>query len=113
MSDLISRQDAIDAINERIKAAYEWYDKTPTNDIKVRAEQAIATFCEASLTIKKLPSAQKTGRWITQEGYDGDEYYECSVCQEAFVLIDGTPNENGYNYCPACGARLVEGEENE
>ena len=47
---------------------------------------------------------QKTGKWIEQDdGWDG-VYYECSVCKEAFTLIDGNPSDNLYNYCPNCGS---------
>ena len=52
------------------------------------------------------------GRWVEQEGYDGDSYYECSVCKDAFTLINGTPEDNNYNFCPNCGADL-RGDENE
>ena len=46
------------------------------------------------------------GYWIEHEEWDGDMYYECSVCKEPYCLIDGTPTENLYNYCPNCGAHL-------
>ena len=55
---------------------------------------------------------QKTGHWIEKDGYDGDTYYDCSECGESFCLIDGTPTDNLYNYCPNCGAKM-EGENNE
>lgn len=49
---------------------------------------------------------RKTGKWIEQDdGWDG-VYYECSCCKEAFTLIDGTPSDNLYNYCPNCGADM-------
>lgn len=49
---------------------------------------------------------RKTGRWIEQDdGWDGT-YYECSECKEAFTLIDGTPSDNLYNFCPNCGADM-------
>ena len=51
---------------------------------------------------------QKSGKWIERDGWDGDVYYECSVCEEPFCLIDGTPTDNMYNYCPNCGAKMVE-----
>ena len=54
---------------------------------------------------------QKTGKWIEKEGYDGDTYYDCSECGESFCLIDGTPTDNLYNYCPNCGADLSLQEE--
>ena len=46
------------------------------------------------------------GKWLTEKAWDGDEIYKCSVCGAEFVLIDGTPEENGYNFCPTCGADL-------
>ena len=48
----------------------------------------------------------KTGKWIEQDGYDGDVYYDCSACGESWVMIDGTPQENGIHYCPHCGAKM-------
>ena len=63
----------------------------------------------------KEPSADvqeiRRGRWIEQEA-DMDTIYECSVCGEPFVTIEGTPADNLWNYCPSCGARMDK-EENE
>ena len=90
-ADCISRQAAIDAC------------------IKVRELHAYDEIEE----IKHLPSAQperKMGKWIEQDdGWDGI-YYECSVCREPFTLIDGTPSDNLYNFCPNCGADMREGQ---
>lgn len=49
---------------------------------------------------------RKRGKWETIEGWDGDEVYRCSECGEEYVLIDGTPKENGYHFCPNCGADM-------
>lgn len=49
---------------------------------------------------------QKTGRWIANDDYDGDVYYTCSRCEEPWVTIEGTPQENRMNYCPHCGAKM-------
>lgn len=47
------------------------------------------------------------GKWIECIDYDGDGYYECSVCHTPFTLIDGTtPDLNDFHYCPNCGAKL-------
>ena len=54
---------------------------------------------------------QKTGHWEEEEMYDGDVAYRCSECGEEFCLIEGTPIDNLYNYCPNCGAKM-EGENN-
>ena len=46
------------------------------------------------------------GKWETIEGWDGDVVYRCSKCGEEYVLIDGTPKENGYHFCPNCGSDM-------
>ncbi len=62
MSDLISRQDAIDAIKEFQHGAAEWRDEQEErSDIWHRADSAIASAIEIGLRVKKLPSAQQ---WI-------------------------------------------------
>lgn len=49
---------------------------------------------------------QKVGKWIEKDGFDGDVYYDCSVCGESWTTIEGTPWDNGMNYCPHCGAKM-------
>ena len=49
---------------------------------------------------------QKTGKWIEKTDYMGDTYYDCSACGESWMTIDGTPWQNGMNYCPHCGAKM-------
>lgn len=60
---------------------------------------------EAELTL--LP-AEKKGKWLVQFNGWGDVYYECSCCKAAITLIEGTPTDNLYYYCPVCGARMEE-----
>ena len=55
----------------------------------------------------------QTGKWIEKEDYNLDTYYDCSECGESFCLIDGTPADNLYKYCPNCGARMTESEDKE
>lgn len=51
------------------------------------------------------------GRWevSTDEWFETD-VYTCSKCRESYVLVEGTPKENLWNYCPNCGA-YMRGEE--
>ena len=48
------------------------------------------------------------GRWECGE----ENSWFCSECDEEFYLEDGTPQENGYRFCPNCGARM-DGESDE
>ena len=95
-TDCISRQAAIDAHCELCP------DRGNCSDI-----------CPDVEVFKLLPSVQerKKGRWIEQEDYNLDTYYDCSVCGESWCTVDGTPWENGMNYCPHCGASMTKGAE--
>ena len=97
--DVISRQ----AIIEWLKAK---------DIIKLSSQEEMAR-----KELKALPSVNlqepKTGHWIEQEEYNGDVYYECSVCGEPWITIDGTPCDNNMNYCPNCGTHMVESEDAE
>ena len=52
----------------------------------------------------------KHGRWIEQDELYGDVYYTCSICNNDWTTIDGTPQENFMNYCPHCGAKMDGGK---
>ena len=56
---LIDEDAFVIEINERIDSAIKWGVNAIADhdeEIKTRAEQAVATFCEASLTAKKMPT---------------------------------------------------------
>lgn len=40
----------------------------------------------------------------------GTDVYTCSKCRENYVLVEGTPKENLWHYCPNCGAKMDGGE---
>ena len=53
-------------------------------------------------------------KWIDYEDItgEGSNTYECPSCGFVLQLMEGTPEENSYNYCPKCGKRLIQqGEE--
>ena len=130
MDDLISRQAAIEAIKRAIWDKYTAKDaidavcNVPSAEPEYRLDEW-CTDCKEydqernccprvnhviRATLQEVQTERKKGRWIeTDDGWDG-VYYECSCCKEAFTLIDGTPTDNLYNYCPNCGAEM-RGEE--
>ncbi len=61
---------------------------------------------------KKLEEIKKECDFIRK---NEDDYivYGCSNCNEEWYFEDGTPKDNLYNYCPKCGAKIVELEEEE
>jgi len=92
-SDLISRQQAIDAINNAFDR--ETLLTGFVRSIAVRA-------------IRDMPSAQperKTGRWVGQKGGG----YCCSECgRYALDEVDGNFIHVAFesNFCPYCGAKM-------
>ena len=57
--------------------------------------------------------SRKHGEWTTiEDDWNEETIYQCSVCKEEFVTIDGTPPENLLNYCTHCGAKMDGGNEN-
>lgn len=93
--DTISRQAAIDRINKQREHLEP--DVYPQDKIGDAAYRICAEF------IKRLPSAQRKGKWIYLNGLDA---FECSVCGRQMV-------RNIFDYCPWCGAEMTKGEEDE
>ena len=91
MDDLISRQAAIDEVNQVIA------DYIP---LLVGATNAIPLECAKA--IKNIPSAQKKGHWRNYEGT-----LTCSACETEFdngimeYCGDDVPM-----FCPNCGADM-------
>ena len=53
------------------------------------------------------------GRWEdSTDEWLGTDVYTCSKCRESYVLVEGTPKENLWHYCPNCGAKMDGGNEN-
>ena len=104
MSDLISRQAAIDALDKIF----------PADPMRNDYTQGIT--CGAALAteyIKQLPSAEpKKGRWTPKEQREKQEIFICSECGGwAYSPWIGSrknpkPNRCNYRYCPHCGAHM-------
>lgn len=79
--------------------------------IEQGATDAFDAFDDAlqdALTIDAVPVVH--GRWIERDDDWFATYYDCSVCGESWVPIDGTPEQNNVKYCPSCGAKMDGGE---
>lgn len=59
---------------------------------------------DAQPTIPLLKEQEKAGTWKQID--DDTNIWSCSECDEPFILMDGTPIENKYYYCPHCGAKM-------
>ena len=77
MSDLIDRQALIESLYRSFVDAQEWAWSTNDPDIKPRAESAVATFMEAILRVKQMPSIPQ---WIPVSKRMPEEGQEVIVC---------------------------------
>ena len=94
MKRLIYAEDAM----SRIKAEARFYSGT--------YEEIDRAICTAPTIDPE--SLRPTEHWENEEDFNGDPVvWFCSACKERFVLYDGTPEENDYEYCPHCGARMI------
>ena len=103
-------------INDTFKMAIQALSQEPCDDA-ISREDAINAFDEhpydtlsyasARNIIRELPSVtQKSGKWHRK--YDrivNDCFWECDKC--------GCGYQHEYNYCPNCGAKMVEPQESE
>lgn len=100
--DTISRKAAIDALIELSEQRDEW----DNNEGYAQKRGIDAAIC----AIEDLPSAERRGQWI--EEYSANHFQaKCSACGESTlygITYDLEGNAYYMNYCPNCGARMVE-----
>lgn len=95
MAEYIDREAAVDAVTDI------YYD---TPEINLTAEKFEAA-------INGIPATDvapvRHGRWEdSTDEWLGTDVYTCSKCRESYVLLEGTPKENLWHYCPNCGAKM-------
>lgn len=104
---LIDADAFIAEMNERIEEAIKWGTNAIADrntEIRIRAEQAVATFCEASLTAKMMTTIGvelvRHGHWLNHwVGLHND--YLVFMCDQCKCINNGRTK-----YCPCCGAKM-------
>lgn len=95
MNDLISRQEAIDALARTAREKFNLSDEY---------SHYLAGLMDGELAIKNLPSVEpKHGRWIDETFKPWGlvhHPYKCDQC--------GEHSEATSDFCPNCGARMEE-----
>lgn len=104
MTDTISRQAAIDAIE-----MVDWYHQNQSKDMVSGANsdehQAWYKAEDVYEAIEAVPTANRSGHWID----DGD----CSICSKCHETYGLTLLGQLYapNFCPNCGADMRGGDD--
>lgn len=101
MADLIDRAALLADIDEAVV-----YSGRIGTNAEMRGANKIVDRIKAAKAVDAVEV--KHGHWQEYVDYCLDVYYDCSVCGGLFYMADGTPTENGYNFCPKCGARMGE-----
>lgn len=110
MNDLISRQAAIDALDQIFDRCEEIEAHLPEGDPDRTGYKMYPDYMTVWKYLHQLPSAQpesKTGRWMRygEDGYHNDHdtvYWQCNQCLNTERGRRGTPAK----FCPNCGARM-------
>ena len=98
MDDLISRQAAINAI-----------DNLPRSYRTKEQRARVGGYADVAMVIEELPSAERHGRWIKDKNL-----YKCTACNDLLSVAgwaDCIPKKQIYTafkYCPNCGAKMDE-----
>ena len=121
MSDLIDRTECLKRIEEMtmrpeiqanpdtangLGGAWQIVNAMPSATPAIPHIRIDKEIIDSMKTLSAILPTERTGHWIEKEDFNGDTYYDCSECGESFCLMDGTPTDNLYNYCPNCGARM-------
>ena len=98
--DAISRQEVLDVIER-------WLECSGYNEAERHIMRAVQSVLYDSPSVTPQP---KTGHWIKTGDYlitafGNVDYVKCSCCRE-YGLEKG-------NYCPNCGAKMIEPQESE
>ena len=94
---------------KKMRECQQRYFKTRDKAILITSKQL-----EASVDkfIANRYENDANGKWILYEDKDTNAW-KCSVCHEVVQLMDGSPFENGWHYCPHCGAKMEKESRNE
>ena len=101
-NDLISRQQAIDAL----RTCYD------TETITMDNGDEYINYGDAVGELEQLPPIQpKRGRWIKLDMHIGMADHKCTACEQE-CYVPTCMGEPMYAFCPNCGAKM-RGEQDE
>lgn len=102
--DLISRQAALDGIEELKKSP--WATDKRGNGFEYLITEALEVVAELCVKQASSVNPQKIGHWIKRSSIG---VYECSVCKTTTCIDD----IGHYNFCPNCGSDMRDKENEE
>ena len=98
----MTREEAIDILDRRTTIpgdGFTWEQINEAIDMAISA-------------LHPITREQVEKVWRGEWQYHPEDYDEltwtCSRCGEVWTLIDGTPDDNNMDFCPACGAPMTD-----
>ena len=91
----MTEKDVYAAANRQVRLSPNYADEAQKNG-----------FISCWHWLKSHLSEQKVEICEWSQNCDDDERYFDTSCGEAYVLIDGTLDENKHKYCPYCGCKI-------
>ena len=95
-NDLISRSALLDYCDAKAFNALELWDGGRTREAWLEAFEVV----RAAPTVDAEPV--RHGRWDEPYPFDIWDCYKCSCC--------GYTDDREYNFCPNCGAKMMDGD---
>ena len=103
MSDLISRQDAIDGVHHVLYEFFDIVEDDEESPMTYNDKRLLEINKAITSLLKELSSAEpvRHGKWIISPGRT---VMYCSLCGFGTWYFEG--HEVIWKYCPHCGARM-------
>ena len=89
-------------VNETLKRIQTDYNNSDMNEDWGKG----VNFAISRILRQPIADVQPVVRGEWTELYEDN--YKCSACGAWWTLLEGTPQDNEMNFCPVCGAKMVE-----
>ena len=100
MADLMTFPETLDSFLDQ----YKFIDKEQiyTNGAELIPVFRVKQWAEHIGDVKPVVH----GKWVELYNYYYDNAYGCSVCGAQFIMIECTPQDNLWKFCPNCGSDM-------
>ena len=91
---------------------HEFAEERLQIEIREKLRPRVWALCQTAADNPSVSREQVEKAWRGEWQYCPEDYAEltwtCSRCGEPWTLIDGTPDDNNMDFCPACGAPMTD-----
>ena len=107
----MTREEAIKWLEETIQDT-DTYWESCSEALQKELDEQKEVFLLALTALRPVSREQVEKVWRGEWQYHPEDYdvltWTCSRCGEVWTLIDGTPDDNNMDFCPACGSPMTD-----